>query len=164
MEERPWVIAVDFDGTLCENKWPEIGEPNLEVIEYVKRKKSQGAKIILWTCRTYRQLEEAVKWCEEQGMVFDAVNENLIETIIKFGEDTRKIVADEYIDDRANTKFELPYSTACPYYHAETQTTYIYNVFDGDSYAKEEVVGECWGTKNREVCGCNGNKSKCDHH
>ena len=26
------VIAVDFDGTLCENKYPKIGEPNRELI------------------------------------------------------------------------------------------------------------------------------------
>lgn len=32
------IIAVDFDGTLCENKWPEIGMPNEELIEYLKKK------------------------------------------------------------------------------------------------------------------------------
>ncbi len=46
------VIATDFDGTLCENKWPEIGEPNEEVINYLKREAKQGTKIVLWTCRT----------------------------------------------------------------------------------------------------------------
>ena len=35
---KPNIIAVDFDGTLCENKWPEIGMPNEELIEYLKKK------------------------------------------------------------------------------------------------------------------------------
>lgn len=43
------IIAVDFDGTLCENKWPEIGEPKKGVIEYLKERRKNGAKLILWT-------------------------------------------------------------------------------------------------------------------
>ena len=45
------VVAVDFDGTLFENKWPEIGEPNTALIEYLKKRQEQGDKLILWTCR-----------------------------------------------------------------------------------------------------------------
>ena len=45
-------IAVDFDGTLCENKWPDIGNANLELIEQLKYAKGKGAKLILWTCRS----------------------------------------------------------------------------------------------------------------
>lgn len=45
------IIAVDFDGTLCENKWPEIGEPMFGTIAYLLKEKEQGAKLILWTCR-----------------------------------------------------------------------------------------------------------------
>lgn len=40
------IIAVDFDGTLCENKWPEIGKPHTDVIEYVKKRKNAGDKLI----------------------------------------------------------------------------------------------------------------------
>ena len=104
------IIAVDFDGTLCENKWPEIGEPNTELLHYLKdRKDAVGAKLILWSCRTGERLEEAVQWCAKHGLKFDAVNANLPEIIEQFGGDTRKIVADVYIDDRAATIFDLPY-------------------------------------------------------
>lgn len=102
-------IAVDFDGTLCESKWPDIGEPNHEVINYVLDQQKQGVKIILWTCRTNQQLAEAVAWCKEHSLIFDAVNENIPEAIELFGEDTRKVHAEEYIDDKASTRFRLPF-------------------------------------------------------
>lgn len=95
------IIAVDFDGTLCENKWPEIGEPNTELIGYlIMMQKTVGAKIILWTCRIGEMLDRAVNWCSEHGLEFDAVNENLPHIIERFGSDTRKIFANMYIDDR----------------------------------------------------------------
>ena len=67
------IIAVDFDGTLCENKWPEIGMPNEELIEYLKKRQTAGEKLILWTNRVDERLDEAVKWCEEHGLVFDSI-------------------------------------------------------------------------------------------
>jgi hypothetical protein len=54
-------------------------------------------------------LNDAVHWCEKTGLIFDAINENLPEIIEAFGSDTRKIFATEYIDDLANTRFNLPY-------------------------------------------------------
>lgn len=98
MAER--IIAVDFDGTLCENAWPEIGEPVEPVLKYVRYQQFTGAKIILWTCRVGDKLDAAVAWCSEHGLIFDAVNENLPEIIRAFGGDCRKIYADEYIDDK----------------------------------------------------------------
>lgn len=95
------IIAVDFDGTLCENAWPEIGEARPMVIEYIREQKKCGAKIILWTNRSGECLKEAVAWCELNGITFDAVNENIPESIKQFGNDCRKVYADEYIDDRA---------------------------------------------------------------
>lgn len=94
------IIAVDFDGTLCENNWPEIGAPNEELIKYLRNRQKGGDKLILWTCRVGDMLQKAVEWCEERNLVFDAVNENLPEIIENFGSDTRKIFANEYIDDR----------------------------------------------------------------
>lgn len=99
-----YIIAVDFDGTLCENKYPKIGEPNRKIIDYVKEQWQNGAKIVLWTCRVGELLDDAVRWCQNQGLTFDAVNENLSEVIEAFGSDTRKIFANEYIDDR-NVQF-----------------------------------------------------------
>lgn len=94
------IIAVDFDGTLCENKWPEIGEPNKELIAYLKKRQEAGDKLILWTCRVGEVRDAAVAWSAEQGLIFDAVNENLPEVLEWMGGDTRKIFANKYIDDR----------------------------------------------------------------
>lgn len=95
------IYAIDFDDTLCENAWPEIGEPKLDVIEYCKALKRDGHKLILWTCREGDMLYTAVAWCSEQGVFFDAINSNLLERIIEYGGDCRKISADYYIDDRS---------------------------------------------------------------
>lgn len=94
------IYAVDFDGTLCENKYPEIGEPKQNIIDFVLRKKEEGHKIILWTCRGDELLGNAFNWCYEKGIIFDAVNANLIEEIFRYDSDPRKIGADYYIDDR----------------------------------------------------------------
>lgn len=104
------VIAVDFDGTLCENKYPNIGAPNSKVIEYLKTQRKPGdVRLVLWTCRAGRLLMDAIYWCKERGLEFDAVNENLKEVIEEFGGDTRKVFAHEYIDDRMSSDFILPF-------------------------------------------------------
>ena len=100
---RGKVIAVDFDGCLCEHQWPKIGKANTGAIRALIRLREQGARLILWTCRTGERLEEAVNWCARHGLVFDAVNDNLPERVAKYGGDTRKVSADEYWDDLAVT-------------------------------------------------------------
>ena len=97
----PTIIAVDFDGTLCEQCWPEIGKPNIRLIGELIYRKSMGDKLILWTCRAGEQLDNAVKWCKEYGLVFDSVNDNLPEIVNLYGSNSRKITADIYIDDRS---------------------------------------------------------------
>ena len=100
MEKRAKIIAVDFDGTLVENKWPDIGATNTKVLNYCKNEQAKGARIILWTNRVEEPLANAVKWCKENGLHLDAVNDNLPESVEMFGFNTRKIYADEFIDDR----------------------------------------------------------------
>lgn len=96
------IIAVDFDGTLHNGTWPEIGEENMTVINFCRNEQlNNGARLILWTNRVEKQLETAVAWCKERGLEFDAVNENLPELIELYGNDCRKINADIYIDDKA---------------------------------------------------------------
>lgn len=95
-----YIIAVDFDGTLCENKYPEIGEPNNALLDELKLRKDNGAKIILWTCRVGDRLEQAIDWCQEHGLIFDAVNQNLPEIVESFGGVCRKVFAHKYINDR----------------------------------------------------------------
>ena len=62
------IIAVDFDGTLCENKWPEIGSANEELIEYLRDRQKNGDKLILWTCRVDDMLQKAIEWCKENEL------------------------------------------------------------------------------------------------
>lgn len=95
------IIAVDFDGCLVVNKWPEVGAPIEKNINKLKAEQADGAKVILWTNRVGEALEKALEFCKEQGIHLDAVNENLPEIVDAFGGDCRKIFANEYWDDRA---------------------------------------------------------------
>lgn len=104
-------IAVDFDGTLCSDEFPEIGRPNTYLISLLKRLKADyGVKLILWTNREGELLEKAVKACEGWGITFDAVNANLPERMAKYGNDCRKVGADLYIDDKAITPSDFLFS------------------------------------------------------
>lgn len=95
------IFAVDFDGTLSLGQWPEVGPANVGLIDFLNYRRSQGDKLILWTCRSDEALSRAVSWCTEQGIYFDAVNDNLPEIIEQYGNNSRKISCDYYIDDRA---------------------------------------------------------------
>lgn len=97
------IYAVDFDGTLAYTRFPEIISENKKMVAFVKTLKAMGHKVILWTSRTGRDLQDAVEWCRQQGLVFDSVNKPLPEQVARWGNDTRKIYADYYIDDRAVT-------------------------------------------------------------
>ncbi len=90
-------IAVDFDGTLCENRWPDIGEAYTDVFDWLLSQRVLGSKIILWTCRSGANLDEAIDFCRDNGLDFDAVNENPFTDF----EDGKKIYADIYLDDKA---------------------------------------------------------------
>ena len=95
------IYAVDFDGTLnIADTYPELGEPNTELIEFLKERRAAGDKIILWTCREGELLKTAVKYCNNYGLFFHAVNENLPENITYFGNNCRKVWAHHYIDDK----------------------------------------------------------------
>lgn len=107
------IYAVDFDGTLCEDRFPEIGREIPGRIEYLKNLQRQGHKLILWTCRLDdhlgAHLTNAVEWCKARGLYFDAVNENLKEMQEKWGGDTRKVFCDFYIDDKNLLPIALDY-------------------------------------------------------
>jgi hypothetical protein len=99
-------IAVDFDGTLCEYKFPGIGEQKPEhkqLIDILIKMRNQGHKLILWTNRgdneQYKSLTEAIDWCKEKGLEFDSVNQNLPDQK-KLSGYSPKIMADYYIDDK----------------------------------------------------------------
>ena len=92
-------IAVDFDGTLVEHQYPEIGKEKLFAFETLREMQKKGFKLILWTVRSGEMLEEAVEFCRNKGVEFYAVNKNYPEEVIDDGF-VRKIEADIYIDDR----------------------------------------------------------------
>ena len=93
------IIAVDFDGTIVEDAYPKIGKPMLFAFETLKKLQSEGHRLILWTYRYGEKLDEAVKFCEENGIVFYAVNKSFDEEEFN-NEVSRKIHADLFIDDR----------------------------------------------------------------
>ena len=98
------IIAVDFDGVLCVDRFPEIGKPNTRVINALKKAIEAGHEVVLWTCRVETELEKAVAWCEEQGLHFCAINDaapsNKTKYEGRYMTSPRKIFADIYLDDR----------------------------------------------------------------
>ncbi|HMM16295.1 MAG TPA: hypothetical protein PKC47_02025 [Petrimonas sp.] len=98
------IVAVDFDGTIVHDDYPRIGDPVTGAIETLRKLKKEGYILILWTCRTGLLLAQAVKFCAENGIRFDAINANPRSEIIKWDSDPRKIGADIYIDDRGISK------------------------------------------------------------
>lgn len=98
------VVAVDFDGTLCESDYPNVGDvwnKHMKTHEYIRKEKEKGSIIILWTCRCGKELEDAVAACKNWHIPIDYVNENDPDRTAFFGADSRKISADLYIDDKA---------------------------------------------------------------
>ncbi len=94
-------IAVDFDGTIVENKYPAIGEEMPFATETLRMLINERHRLILWTVREGRALEEAVNWCRERGVEFYAVNKDFPEEKAEHNRNySRKIKAELFIDDR----------------------------------------------------------------
>ena len=96
------IIAVDFDGTIVEHRYPSIGKAKPFAVETLTQLMRDGHRLILWTSREGSLLQEAVDWCEKQGIRFYAVNSNYPDQALVFQSDTKstKVTADLYIDDR----------------------------------------------------------------
>lgn len=94
-------IAVDFDGTIVEHRYPKIGEEVPFATETLRMLIKDGHKLILWSVREGELLEEAVQWCRERGVEFYAVNKDYPEEKVEYNNHfSRKIKADLFIDDR----------------------------------------------------------------
>ncbi len=93
------IIAVDFDGTIVEDAYPKIGKPMLFAFDTLKKLQEEGHRLILWTYRCEDKLEDAVKFCEDNGVFFYAVNSSFPEEEYT-NNISRKIHADLFIDDR----------------------------------------------------------------
>ena len=95
------LIAVDFDGTIVEHRYPEIGKELPFAISTLKRLQEERHRLVLWTVREGKLLDEAVEFCRQRGLEFYAVNANFPEEEAKPGAAScRKLKADLFIDDR----------------------------------------------------------------
>ncbi len=94
------IIAVDFDGTIVEHKYPAIGKEIIFAFETLKAMQREGHLLILWTYRAGKELEEAVEYCRKKGIEFYAVNKSYPEEKFDIENTSRKINADIFIDDR----------------------------------------------------------------
>lgn len=102
----PKIIAVDFDGVIVSDEFPEIGKPNFKFIRILRAMQHKGVKLILWTsrsnsCEMGTLLTDAVEACKRWKLEFDAINENIPEAKKLTGGDSRKVYADIYLDDRS---------------------------------------------------------------
>jgi hypothetical protein len=105
---RPTLLSIDFDGTIVNHQFPLVGDALPGALETLKKLKEDGFVLILNTCRENdgdkidrQYLKEAIDFCEQNGIVFDGVNETPKE--YEFRPETtknRKVYADIYIDDR----------------------------------------------------------------
>ncbi len=93
-------IAVDFDGTIVEHKYPEIGKELPFAIATLRKLSEGGHKIILWTVREGKLLDQAVEFCRSRGLEFYAVNSEYPDASWSGKGVSRKVAADMYIDDR----------------------------------------------------------------
>ncbi len=93
------LIAVDFDGTIVEHRYPEIGKERPFATQTLQQLIKDGHRLVLWTNRQGHTLEEAIEWCRQRGVEFYAVNKCFPEENFNHDE-PRKIKVDLFIDDR----------------------------------------------------------------
>ena len=95
------LIAVDFDGTIVEHRYPEIGPEIPFAIDTLKMLRQDGHRLVLWSVREGQLLDDAVNWCKERGLEFYAVNRDYPEeTVGNNPHFSRKLKVDVFIDDR----------------------------------------------------------------
>lgn len=94
------IIAVDFDGTIVEHKYPEIGKERPFATATLRRLIEDRHRIILWTVRRGELLQAAVDWCKERGVEFYAVNKSFPEEEVCESTMFNKVNAEIFIDDR----------------------------------------------------------------
>lgn len=132
-------IAIDFDKTIVEDKFPLIGEAREGALEGIRALHEMGHKLFLWTCREGESLQNAIDWLNENGVgdLFTAFNDNDEETKINFGHNSRKLTVDLYIDDKM--LFGLP-----PW----EKIVEMVKRMDGDVYPSlnEEICEQCDNT------------------
>lgn len=94
------IIAIDFDGTLHTGRWPDIGSPAPYAVDMMQKLKADGHYLIIWTCRENRQQTEAINWLLDKQIPFDRINDNVPGQTELYGNNSRKVHTDLYVDDK----------------------------------------------------------------
>lgn len=100
-DRRPWVLAIDFDGTICEESFPEVGKLKEGADVYINMLYDQGYHIVINTCRSGKYEGMAHEFLKKAGIRYHYINNNMPYLIEEYGQDCRKISADIYIDNKS---------------------------------------------------------------
>ena len=93
------IIAVEFDGTIVEDEYPKIGKERPFAFYILKELQNRGNEIILWTCRTGKDLDSAIQYCQNNGLIFNAINSDINASRKEIQTNSAaKVNADTYID------------------------------------------------------------------
>lgn len=96
----PTLLCIDFDGTVCEHVFPEVGNLLPGAKEYINKLYDEGFYIIIWTCRYGEPLLKAEAFLRKSGINFHQINKHHPDVITQYGNDCRKVLGDIYIDDK----------------------------------------------------------------
>lgn len=94
------IIAIDFDDTVAVSQYPTIVAMMPGAKKYINKLYDDGHYVIIWTCRMGGPLDMAIKWLNDNGIKYHKVNEHHPELVERYQNDTRKIAADIYVDDK----------------------------------------------------------------
>lgn len=107
MENLATVLAIDFDGTIAEHpQWPDLGTVKEYAQHYLRLLREENYYIIIWTCREGNCIENIKVWLDAHEIPYDQINQHHPKLVEFYKNDTRKICADIYVDDR--NLFGLP--------------------------------------------------------
>ncbi len=112
MEQKPMIYAIDFDGTIVENRFPAIGKLKPEAERFIRELRERGDKWILYTMREGESLQFAIDFLAIHDLLPDAANENLPEMCELYRNNPRKIFAHVYIDDHNAGGLRFAWATA----------------------------------------------------
>jgi hypothetical protein len=90
------IIAIDFDGTIVTHDYPRVGKPLPFAKEIINMLVDNGHLCFLWTMRDNDTLEDAKKYCKDNGIML--CNYNMSPDQFS---DSPKQYATIYIDDAA---------------------------------------------------------------
>ena len=94
------IIAIDFDGTLHTGKFPAIGNPQPYATQVMQELHTAGHYLIIWTCREGSQQTDMINWLLDHKIPFDRVNDHEPTQVVMYGNNSRKVYAHLYIDDK----------------------------------------------------------------